>query len=106
MIHKILILALFIFSDFTVSAQAVITDVEKINAGFKADDPFYQDSGPDTLIYKGSVYYFNKSPIQRFPGYTKIFSDEETALFINPGSKGYLLRWVIKNDKLYIDNIT
>lgn len=104
--YKILILPLLTFSIFTTSAQTVSTDVEKITSNFKADDVFYQDGGPDTLIYRDSVYYFNKSPIQQFAGYTKLFSDEETALLIKPGSKGYRLRWVIKDNKLYIDNIT
>ena len=83
----------------------------------------YVDGDADTLFVShtrnmvgdGKIYFFRRSPLSMMPGWTNIFTDDEVDFSIfqmflqdinNNGKKGYTLTWVLKNDSLFIKDIT
>jgi hypothetical protein len=70
----------------------------------------YVNTFPDTLLYKKKIYLFRHTPLFLKSRYTDVFSDEVVSIGGTPvlpmkGAKGYTLRWIIRNDSLFIQNI-
>ncbi|MDR3258171.1 MAG: hypothetical protein LBT51_00965, partial [Fusobacteriaceae bacterium] len=77
----------------------------------------YIDAEPDTLIFKGEIYFFRQTPLSLKKKYTDVFHRGEVVIDIQGfgagfgilsrvGVKGYTLTWIIKNDSLFIKNIS
>ncbi len=69
----------------------------------------YQDADCDKLLIDSKSYFFKKSPITYFKGYTRVFDEQEVLVVMIPflpGNKGYNITWVLKKERLYIQNIS
>ena len=89
----------------------------------------YADGEPDSLYVLrdskyvskskngiiGNLLFFRRSPLSMKSGWTNIFSDEEADFSIilrswpptnDDGIKGYILIWLLRNDSLFIKDIT
>ena len=89
----------------------------------------YADGEPDSLYVLrdskyvskskngiiGNLLFFRRSPLSMKSGWTNIFSDEEADFSIllssfphtnNNGIKGYTLTWLLRNDSLFVKDIT
>lgn len=108
---KKFIILLIIFSTTNISAQNITESTETLYEEIFHNNNRLTDEPCDTLIIEnGDIYYFARSPIQQFKGYTALFKhNKEVMVYFVPislGAKGYRLTWIIKNKKLYISNIS
>ncbi|MDR3258170.1 MAG: hypothetical protein LBT51_00960 [Fusobacteriaceae bacterium] len=90
-----------------------IAERENYYDTIKISRNYYIDAEPDTLIFKGEIYFFRQTPLSLKKKYTDVFHRGEVVIDIleypgynRVGVKGYTLTWIIKNDSLFIKNIS
>jgi hypothetical protein len=76
-----------------------LTNLEKeTEESFQRLGVNYHDAICDSIMIDSKNYFFQKSPITHFKGYTRVFTTQEVIIPIVPflpGSKGYSITWII-----------
>lgn len=108
---KQIIFFIILFFSIGVSAQNLTEDTEAYYEKILSNNDNLTDEPCDTLLSeKSEIYFLRRSPIQSFKRYTALFKDsKEVLVYMLPSSlgfKGYNLTWKIKNNKLYLYDIS
>lgn len=65
------------------------------------------DREQDTLLLEnGTKLVLKQTPLIFFDGYSKLFSDYDVIVFMEVGQKGYTCTWVLKDEKLFLKEIS
>jgi hypothetical protein len=112
-IEFILLLLICLWTVPDLFGQSGKTWVEEREDKYDKESRFdgYVDTFADTLLYKGDIYYFRRTPLFLKNGYTSVFEELDVKIdVISFGQsmdrlKGYTLTWIIRNDSLFIKNI-
>ncbi len=68
----------------------------------------YADNRCDMIVIDKKIFFIKQTPISHFKGYTNLFNDYNViklAGFKGIGDKGYSIKWVVKNNLLFIKDI-
>ena len=85
---------------------------ERENQNSVNNNSDYVDCYPDSLFYNNRILFFRSTPLLSKPGYSNLYiydvedlDEDMFPSYLTNGLKGYQIRWIVRNDSLFIHRI-